>query len=41
MDFINYAAFDLNRREQFGSDKKVATNQKIEDFDYTDGLSQK
>ena len=41
MDSINYAAFDLKKRQQFGSDERVAANQKIEDFDYTDGLSQK
>ncbi|MBQ8887812.1 MAG: hypothetical protein IJY61_08945 [Candidatus Gastranaerophilales bacterium] len=41
IDSINYAAFDLKKRQQFGSDERVAVNQKIEDFDYTDGLSKK
>ena len=39
MDSINYSAMDLKKRAQFGSDEKVSSNQKVEDFDYTDGLS--
>lgn len=41
MDFINYAALDLSKKEQFGSDKTVSSNQELKDFDYTDGLSKK
>ena len=41
MDSINYAALNIDGREQFGSDKRTTSSSDLEDFDYTDGLTKK